>query len=196
MLKVLVAAVLFNSLLSSSNFDVKEDVSSKKEKVKKILIIALIGNYETRKLMEQEMFYELYDLGVESATSYNTHLRSDLSKKNVIKYCEEIEADGVLFLEVVDYELPTEYVNEGGNSNVNVSVYSWGGYAYRPGPYQAGASKTARLSTKLLKVPTGEVLNTYVHSEHIGTDIEPAVGDYVKGLMRSIKRKVERQKRD
>lgn len=149
------------------------------------MVIALVGDVGTRRLIEEEVVYELRDEGI-AALASNRMLNADLSKEHVIEKCNEHEADGVLFISLESKRDPVEYENTG--KSPNIVVYTWGPYLYQDGPWTAGANTKVVLKSDIIRVEDAEILQEKRKKLFVGLNVEPVVGKYAAFVVKHAKK--------
>ena len=166
-------------------------VSPKNEnRLNKLMIIALVGNYENRKTVEEEIRLRMSLMGMSAVSSYKTKLHSNnnLNKEMVIKICNELEADGVLIIKLVDIENDSGYSY---NPRVQAvpNYYAWGNVDFNYGHnFTAIQSKQVSLQSDILTVADGAKVFEFRYSLSVGSDPEPAIGTFAKKLAKKIKK--------
>lgn len=160
-------------------------VAQKNNKVNKLMIIGLIGDADTRRLLEEELVFELRDEGIDAIAS-NRMLNSDLSKEKIAEKCKEHGADGVLFMSVAKKRDPKEYENTG--KSPNIVVYTWGPYLYQQGPWTAGANTKVILKSDVIRVSDAKLLTSKNKKLFVGLRIEDSVGQYAKSVVKTVKK--------
>ena len=161
-----------------------------KSKVNKLMIIALVGNSENRRTLEEEVRLRLSLMGISAVSSSKTKLHSNdnLNKEMVIKICNEVEADGVLLIKLLDVTDNSGYSYNPQSAPV-ANYYYWGNYDLNYGRnITAIQSKQISIQSDILMVVDGANVFEFNYQLSVGDDPEPAIGGYAKKLTKKIKK--------
>ncbi|MGL1889216.1 MAG: hypothetical protein OCD76_22070 [Reichenbachiella sp.] len=199
--KYILIALSLVLIVSTTAFAGIEKKKKPEPQIEKLLIIVLVRNIENRKTLEDELGWDFYDYGVKNVSSYTTRLSGSehITKKEVLATCKKVEADGVLFVRLIDieeensysYNQRSQYQGAGAPSATSSGVvitnqgsYSWGSYAY--GNYfDAVSSSTVIIETHLYNVATEERLYTNKTNMRVGV-VEEAIEKFSRQTTKKV----------
>jgi len=186
---------IFKSILLLITLVMIPDISNSKPakkkpkyQINKLLIIVLHGQVENRRILETELSFDFYDLGVKTITSHKTKLVSmkHVTKQSVVEVCETEGADGVLLVRLVDTEQENQYSYNQRTQYTGGGVYFWGDYNYAYGNYFDAVNSTkVIIETDVYTVPDAQLIFEEERQFSVG-EVEEAIGKFAGKVSKRI----------
>lgn len=160
------------------------------DKIKKFMVIALLGSVENRRTLEDEIAIDLNLQGVNAFSSYTTNLTTGdkITKEMVIKVCEETDSDGIILVQVLSQSQSSGYSTRAYQQYGQ--FYYWGVFAFYYGPgYEMVETNDAVVRSDVITIPEGKVVYNQSSNVTVGGDVEKIILGFSEKLTKKIVKK-------